>query len=69
MLVDVTGLRKRFRDYPNIVRFLDLLIARGSYGMLDRIARTTNADVIAMGMTLQDLDDLACSLLPSHMQK
>ncbi len=66
---DVTGLRKRYRDYPNISRFIDALLARGSYGLLERIASATQSDIDAMGMTLKDFDDLARTLLPNAVQK
>lgn len=69
MMIDVTGLRKRFRDYPNISSFIDVLLARGSYGLLERIESATQADIDSMGMTLKDFDELARMLLPSAMQK
>ncbi len=66
MLVDVSALRKRFAAYPNILRYIEMLLRHQAYPMLERIQAATPKDIAEAGMTLEDLDNLAGMMIGSQ---
>lgn len=63
MIIDVTGLRKKYADYPNILRYIELLLRHGKYSLLEWVEKQAPAELSKIGMTIDDAEEFLGHML------
>lgn len=68
-MVDMTGLRRTYKDYPNILAYIELLARRGAIERLDWIEKRAPADLARSGFTLDDIEEMLGYMMPGQTQE